>query len=58
MDGFRALAYVGEHETRLVSRKRNTYKSFLDFCAAIHLDLDCEAVLDGEIVVLDQAGRL
>jgi bifunctional non-homologous end joining protein LigD len=57
MDGFRALAYVGEYETRLVSRKGNTYKSFPDLCAAIHIDLDCEAVLDGEIVVLDSDGR-
>jgi len=57
MDGFRALAHVGEHETRLISRKGNPYKSFLDLCAAIHLDLDCEAMLDGEIVVLDQGGR-
>jgi bifunctional non-homologous end joining protein LigD len=57
MDGFRALAHVGEHETRLVSHKGHTYKSFLELCAAIHLDLDCEAVLDGEIVCLDAAGR-
>ena len=25
--------------------------------AAIHSELDCEAVLDGEIVILDQEGR-
>jgi len=25
--------------------------------AAIHIDLDCEAVLDGEIVILDSDGR-
>ena len=41
MDGFRALAYVDEHQTRLVSRKGNTYKNFVDLCAAIHIDLDC-----------------
>lgn len=57
MDGFRALAHVGQHETRLVSRKGNIYRSFVELAAAIHLDLDCEAVLDGEIVVLDQTGR-
>jgi ATP-dependent DNA ligase len=55
MDGFRGLAYVDEHETRLVSRKGNVYKSFLDLSAAIHIDLDCQAILDGEIVVLDAA---
>jgi ATP-dependent DNA ligase len=48
MDGFRALAHVGPDETCLVSRQGNVYKG----CAAIHIDLDCEAVLDGEIVTL------
>lgn len=57
MDGFRALAYVDEHQTRLVSRNGNTYKRFVDLCAAIHIDLDCTAVLDGEIVQLDAEGR-
>ena len=57
MDGFRALAYVDEAQTRLVSRKGNVYKRFTDLCAAIHIDLDCEAVLDGEIVCLDAEGR-
>ena len=57
MDGFRALAYIDEHETRLVSRKGNVYRSFADLCAPIHIDLDCRAVMDGEIVCLDQEGR-
>ena len=56
MDGFRALAYADQDGTKLVSRKGNTYKSFRDLCAAIHLDLDCEAVLDGEIVVPGRDG--
>ena len=30
MDGFRALAYVGDGQTRLVSRRGNAYKSFAD----------------------------
>jgi len=45
MDGFRALAYAGEHEARLASR------------AAIHIDLDCQAVPDGEIAILDAEDR-
>ena len=57
MDGFRALAHVGPDETRLVSRKGNVYKSFSGLCAAIHANLDREAVLDGEIVILDSTGR-
>jgi len=47
MDGFRALAYVGEHETRLVSRKGNVYKRFPELACAIHIDLDSQAVIDG-----------
>ena len=57
MDGFRSLAYVDRDETRLVSRKGHTYEGFADLCAAIHLNLDCGAVLDGEIVCLDSSGR-
>ena len=57
MDGFRALAYVDENETRLVSRKGNTYRGFLNLSGGIHKEFDCTAVLDGEIVALDPAGR-
>jgi bifunctional non-homologous end joining protein LigD len=57
MDGFRALAHVGPDETRLVSRKGNVYKSFPGLCAAIHTNLHRQAVLDGEIVILDAEGR-
>jgi hypothetical protein len=28
------------------------YERFTDLAAAIHIELDCEAVLDGEIVCL------
>jgi bifunctional non-homologous end joining protein LigD len=57
MDGFRALAYVGEHETRLVSRRGNVYKSFPNLTLLFTIDLDFEVVLDGEIVCLDAEGR-
>jgi bifunctional non-homologous end joining protein LigD len=57
MDGFRALAHVGPDETRLVSRRGNVYKRFTELVTAIHIELDCEAVLDGEIVCLDENGR-
>jgi bifunctional non-homologous end joining protein LigD len=57
MDGFRALAHVGPDETRLISRRGNAYKRFTELAAAIHIELDCEAVLDGEIVCLDHRGR-
>ena len=57
MDGFRALAYVDRDQTRLVSRKGNVYKRFIELAAAIHIELDCEAIIDGEIVCLDANGR-
>ena len=57
MDGFRALAHVGQDETRLVSHRGNVYKRFTELATAIHIELDCEAVLDGEIVCLDANGR-
>jgi len=57
MDGFRALAYVGEDQTRLVSRNGNAFKRFTELACAIHIDLDCQAVLDDEIVILDDEGR-
>ena len=57
MDGFRALAFTGPPETCLVSRKGNAYKRFVDLAAAIHTELDCEAIIDGEIVCLDAQVR-
>jgi bifunctional non-homologous end joining protein LigD len=55
-DGFRALAYIRSGHCQLVSRRGNVYKSFGSLSAALG-QLDYEAVLDGEIVVLDAAGR-
>jgi bifunctional non-homologous end joining protein LigD len=57
MDGFRALAFAGQDQTRLVSRRGDVYKRFIGLAAAIHMELDCEVVLDGEIVCLDPTGR-
>jgi len=57
MDGFWALAHVDQDQTRLVSRRANVSKRFTELAAAIHIELDCEAVLDGEIVCLDENGR-
>ena len=57
-DGFRSLAYVEKGECRLVSRKDNTYQSFTDLCAWIRQHLkDKDAILDGEMVCLDESGR-
>src|ERR1044071_6081877 len=55
-DGFRALAHITPGACQLVSRRGNAYKSFRGLCESLST-LNCEAVLDGEIVILDQDGR-
>jgi len=55
-DGFRALAHIEAGSCRLVSRKAHVYKSFPGLCASL-AQLPHEAILDGEIVCLDGAGR-
>jgi bifunctional non-homologous end joining protein LigD len=55
-DGFRALAYVTPGGCRLMSRRGNVYKSFRPLRESLST-LNCSAVLDGEIVSLDQNGR-
>jgi bifunctional non-homologous end joining protein LigD len=56
-DGFRALAYIGDGRCNLVSRKNNVYKSFAALCAELPGLRVKNAVLDGEIVCLDDEGR-
>jgi bifunctional non-homologous end joining protein LigD len=56
-DGYRALAYVNKGEVELLSRNK---KSFNDKFYPIHDILKASglnAVLDGEILVLDEKGR-
>src|SRR4051794_27710037 len=57
-DGFRALAYIENGTTRLVSRNGNAYKSFGALCTEIAAALPGHsAVLDGEVVHLDSEGK-
>jgi bifunctional non-homologous end joining protein LigD len=57
-DGFRAMAYIEDQHVRLVSRKRNVYKSFNALCGALAGFLRVQnAVIDGEIVYLDASGK-
>jgi bifunctional non-homologous end joining protein LigD len=56
-DGFRALAYIGDGRCDLISRKNNTYKSFGPLRQALAELRLRDAVLDGEIVCLDDEGR-
>lgn len=56
-DGFRALAFISDGECALVSRKNKVYKSFGPLRKALAGLRVQDAVLDGEIVVLDDEGR-
>ena len=54
-DGFRSLAYIDAGKCELVSRKGITYKRFRQLREQIKLEHS--AILDGEIVCLDDQGR-
>lgn len=57
-DGFRSLALIENGRARLISRNGNEFKSFPEL--NISLPLECRAqtaVLDGEIVCLDETGQ-
>src|SRR5881296_175670 len=57
-DGFRALAFVQNGRCRLVSRNGNEFHSFTALGSALPSELKAEsAVLDGELVCLDETGR-
>ena len=55
-DGFRSLAYLEDGRCRLVSRRRNAYKSFEVLRSALEGLRARNAILDGEIVALDSSG--
>ncbi len=55
-DGFRSLAYLENGHCRLVSRRRNTYKSFKVLRESLSELKAQSAILDGEIVALDSSG--
>jgi bifunctional non-homologous end joining protein LigD len=56
-DGFRAVAYIEDGSCRLISRKQIQYKSFPALAQALAKLPVKTAILDGELVVLDQNGR-
>jgi bifunctional non-homologous end joining protein LigD len=56
-DGFRALASVEAGECHLISRNGNVFRGFKELAEWIGHQLKVDAVLDGEIVVLDEYGR-
>ena len=57
-DGFRALAYINHGAVQLVSRNRHSFRQFDDLQCGIAAELRVDdAIIDGEIVVLDDDGR-
>jgi bifunctional non-homologous end joining protein LigD len=56
-DGFRALAHIWEGKCELVSRRRNVYKSFQELRDNLAKLKVKNAVIDGELVCLDEEGR-
>src|ERR1700730_14942760 len=56
-DGFRAVAYIEDGACQLVSRKQIVYKSFTALCTALARLRVKDAILDGEIICLDEDGR-
>lgn len=57
-DGFRALAYIEDGACKLVSRNDHAYTRFSDLMAVMPNDIAAKtAILDGELVVLDDEGK-
>ncbi|HWA87142.1 MAG TPA: non-homologous end-joining DNA ligase, partial [Opitutus sp.] len=57
-DGFRALAFCEGERTRLVSRNNKDFSAkFPEVCEAVAALGARDAVIDGEIVALDEKGR-
>jgi bifunctional non-homologous end joining protein LigD len=55
-DGFRGVAYISDCRCQLVSRKGNVYKSFKTLCKSLETLRVKDAILDGEIVCLNEEG--
>lgn len=57
-DGIRGLCYIEQNRTRLYTRSGRERIDWYPEVAQINSMLDCkEAVLDGELIVLDEAGK-
>jgi bifunctional non-homologous end joining protein LigD len=57
-DGFRARAEISDGRAELFSRRGHRYRAWPGLCAAIGRELRrYRAVLDGELVCLDEKGR-
>jgi bifunctional non-homologous end joining protein LigD len=56
-DGFRCLAYIAEGRCDLVSRNTNYYQRFDSLKAALANLKVTDAIMDGELVCLDDEGK-
>jgi bifunctional non-homologous end joining protein LigD len=57
-DGFRAVAYIENGLCKLVSRNEFNYTRFRDVALALPSAINAKnAILDGELVVLDRTGK-
>lgn len=56
-DGYRAIAEVNKSKVRLYSRNGNTFNASYPVVVDVLKQLNIHAVLDGEIVVIDENGR-
>ena len=57
-DGYRAVAFINDGRARLVSRNQNELTGEFPEIAEAMQDLPVEnAILDGEVVALDEEGR-
>jgi len=57
-DGYRAIAFIENAQTRLVSRNQNDLTGRFPELAGLASDITAKtAILDGEIVALDETGR-
>jgi bifunctional non-homologous end joining protein LigD len=58
-DGFRALALVDRGHCWFVSRRKHKFHGFRELAAALVREVNAEvAILDGELAVPDQTGRM
>ena len=57
-DGYRAVAFLGDGDVRLVSRNHNDLTARFSELRGLSKSVDAKnAILDGEVVVLDDQGR-
>ena len=55
-DGFRAVAYIEDGQSKLISRRNNILKSFMPLCESLKKLSVRNAILDGELICVDGNG--